>query len=190
MQEDPASFAPTLGADLRALRRARGLTLTDLAQRMDRSVGWLSQVERDLSQPSVADLRALAGHLDVTLSSLMRNAAAPAHEAGHIVRATARRPIGSRDAGLVEALLSPDLTDDFEVVHSTFAPGAALDAPVCRPTTEVGYLLSGRLRLTVAGRVHDLGPGDSFRIRGEPFLWANPFPDPAVALWVISPPVY
>ena len=43
--------SPSLGADLRALRRARGLTLTELAGQIDRSVGWLSQVERDLSAP-------------------------------------------------------------------------------------------------------------------------------------------
>jgi transcriptional regulator with XRE-family HTH domain len=190
LDQSPDSFAPTLGADLRALRRARSLTLADLAQVLNRSVGWLSQVERDLSQPSVADLRALAQALDVSLSSLMLGAAAPAHEAGHVVRAAARRPIGSRDAGLVEELLSPDLTDAFEVVHSTFAPGAALDAPVQRPTQEVGYLLSGRLRLTIGLQVHDLNAGDSFRVRGQPFTWANPWDEPAVAIWVIAPPVY
>jgi len=36
----------TIGADLRALRKGRGLTLTELALRLGRSVGWLSQVER------------------------------------------------------------------------------------------------------------------------------------------------
>ncbi|MFB0939400.1 MAG: helix-turn-helix transcriptional regulator, partial [Paracoccaceae bacterium] len=44
------SAGETLGADLRALRKARGLTLSDLATALGRSVGWLSQVERDLSQ--------------------------------------------------------------------------------------------------------------------------------------------
>ena len=40
------SAGETLGADLRALRKARGLTLSDLATALGRSVGWLSQVER------------------------------------------------------------------------------------------------------------------------------------------------
>ena len=39
-----------------------------------------------------------------------------------------------KQAGLIEELLSPDLTDDFEVVHSTFKPGGKLEAPVSRPT--------------------------------------------------------
>jgi transcriptional regulator with XRE-family HTH domain len=184
----PADFN-TLGADLRSLRRARGLTLAQLAGEVGRSVGWLSQVERDLSQPSIDDLRDLARGLDISVSSLFR-ARAPADEAGIVVRAGARRPIGSREAGLVEELLSPDLTDAFEMVHSTFEPGARLPAEVTRPTQEVVYILSGRLDLTVAERTFTVGPGDSFRIRGEPFRWSNPYDTPCAAIWVIAPPVY
>jgi len=180
----------TLGADLRALRKARGLTLTDLAERLDRSVGWLSQVERDKSEPGINDLREMASALGVSVSMLFRHAAAPAAEAGFVVRRDARRPIGSKVAGLVEELLSPDLTDDFEMVHSTFQPNSRLKTPVSRPTQEVAYLVSGTLEIEIAGRTHILNPGDSIRIRGEAFRWANPGSDPAVAIWVIAPPVY
>lgn len=180
----------TLGADLRALRRARGLTLLQTAEALGRSVGWLSQVERDKSDPSISDLRQLARHYDVPVSILFRHESAPADEAGFIVRATARRPIGSSTAGLVEELLSPDLTDDFEVVHSTFLPHSRIKDHVTRPTQEVGYILSGTLEIEIAGTTHILTTGDSFRVRGEPFRWANPAAEPAVAIWVIAPPVY
>ncbi len=56
--------------------------------------------------------------------SLFSAPATPASEAGRIVRAQARRAIGERAPGLVEDLLSPDLTDTFEVIHSTFLPGS------------------------------------------------------------------
>lgn len=180
----------TLGADLRALRKARGMRLADLAARLERSVGWLSQVERDMSTPSIADLRDMARHLDVSLSSLFRNRAAPPGEEGYIVRRAARRPIGSREAGLVEELLSPDLTDSFEVLHSTFEPGAHLHEASARPTQEVGYVVSGRLNIWIAGHRFELDTGDSFRIRGEPFCWMNPHAEPCMVIWVISPPVY
>lgn len=180
----------TLGADLRALRKTRGLTLTDLSDRLGRSVGWLSQVERDLSDPSITDLRQLAAALDVSVSMLAQNKTKGVNEEGFVVRSGTRRPIGSRVSGLVEELLSPDLTDDFEMVHSTFEPGSEIDEAVTRPTQEVGYLLSGRLRLTIGPRTFTIYPGDSFRIRGEPYRWANPFNEPAVAIWVIAPPVY
>lgn len=189
LHSDP-SQAKTLGADLRALRKSRGLTLAELAAELGRSVGWISQVERDLSAPSIEDLRHLAEALGVPVSILFGRAPASAEEDGHIVRKHARRPIGSAQAGLVEELLSPDLTDDFEVVHSTFEPGAAMPTSATRPTHEVGFLVSGRLDLWIDGTRHRLTTGDSFRIRGEQYRWANPHDEPAVAIWVIAPPVY
>ncbi|MEY1554149.1 helix-turn-helix domain-containing protein [Yoonia sp. R2331] len=189
MLHDVPKDLRTLGADLRALRKARGLTLHELADALGRSVGWLSQVERDISEPSITDLRSLAAVLDVSVSSLFRVAAA-AGEEGFVVRCDARRPIGSRAAGLVEELLSPDLTDDFEVVHSTFAPGAEMVEPVTRATQELGYVVSGRMRVWIDGTAFDVGAGDSFRIRGTAYRWANPHDAPCVVIWVIAPPVY
>jgi transcriptional regulator with XRE-family HTH domain len=190
MRHDLPQTSQTLGLDLRALRRARGATLVEMAQALGRSVGWLSQVERDKSDPSITDLRQIAAYFDVPVSILFRHEAAPAQEVGFIVRAGARRPMGSSTSGLVEELLSPDLTDDFEVVHSTFLPHSRITEAVTRPTQEVGYVMQGQLEIEIAGTAHALDVGDSFRIRGEPFRWANRTAHPAVALWVISPPVY
>lgn len=180
----------TFGADLRALRRTRRLTLQQLADQLGRSVGWLSQVERDMSEPSLADLRDLAQVLEVPVSMLARPQTAAPQEHGIIARAGTRRSIGARIPGLTEELLSPDLTDDFEMVHSTFEPGSRTNSPVERPTQEVGYMLSGKLDLTIDGQTFTVHPGDSFRLRETAFEWANPYEDPAVAIWVISPPVY
>ncbi len=180
----------SLGADLRALRKARGITLAELADTLGRSVGWLSQVERDLSEPSITDLRQIAAAFDVSMSMLFGQSTAPAEEQGYVVRAGARRRMGSGEEGLVEELLSPDLTDDFEVVHSTFLPGSTMATPVSRPTQEVGYVTAGRLDLTIGARGFTVAAGDSFRIRGELHHWANPYDVPAVVIWVIAPPVY
>ncbi|MCB1366217.1 MAG: helix-turn-helix domain-containing protein [Rhodobacteraceae bacterium] len=180
----------SLGADLRALRRARGLTLQVLAARLGRSVGWISQVERDLSRPSINDLKAFAREFGVPLSLFFGQSQAPEIEAGYVVRKGARRRIGSGEDGLVEEMLSPDLTDAFEMVHSVFQPGASLAAPVIRPTQEVGYVVSGRLDISIGGRSFTIDAGDSFRIRGEAYQWANQYAEPAVVIWVIAPPVY
>ncbi|MCI2400203.1 XRE family transcriptional regulator [Aliiroseovarius subalbicans] len=189
LHSDPNS-TKTLGADIRALRKGRGLTLSDLATTLGRSVGWLSQVERDMSEPSISDLRELAQALGVPMSFLFAHASAPVEEQGYVVRAGSRRRMGSDEEGLIEELLSPDLTDDFEMVHSTFAPHSAMQTPADRPTQEVGYLVSGKLDLEIGGRRFTVGPGDSFRIKHEPYCWANPYDTLAVAIWVIAPPVY
>ncbi|MCT4609904.1 MAG: cupin domain-containing protein [Pelagimonas sp.] len=180
----------TLGADIRALRKSRGLTLQAMADQLDRSVGWLSQVERDLSEPSISDLRLIGQTLGVPMSMLFAHSAAPVEEQGYVVRAGARRPMGSGEEGLIEELLSPDLTDDFEMVHSTFQPNSAMQTPAHRPTQEVGYIVSGQLDLKIGGKSFTVGPGDSFRIKNEPYIWSNPYDDPVVAIWVIAPPVY
>ena len=180
----------TLGADLRALRKSRGLTLVEVAETLGRSVGWLSQVERDKSDPSIGDLRAIAKALDVPMSMLFAHKYVPADELGYVVRSGARRRLGSGDEGLIEELLSPDLTDDFEVVHSTFQPRSRMQRPAKRPTQEVGYVISGSLDLSIGGRKFTVEAGDSFRIRGEEYDWQNPHDEPAVVIWVIAPPVY
>ena len=180
----------TLGVDLRALRKTRGVTLTDLSEKMGRSVGWLSQVERDISSPTINELRQLAKIFNVPLSLFFGSSEAKANEVGRIVRKSARRKIGGGDIGLVEELLSPDLTDDFEVLRSVFRPNAKLVNFVTRPTQEVGYVVSGNLNLWIENEIFELGSGDSFRIRGEQFKWANPNNEDAIVIWVIAPPIY
>ncbi|CTQ62173.1 MAG: XRE family transcriptional regulator [Roseibium album] len=180
----------SLGEDLRALRGARKMTLEDLAQKLGRSVGWLSQIERDISTPRLSDLRQIADVFNVPLSIFFGSTEAPDEEKGRIVRSTARRVIGERDAGLVETLVSPDLTDSFEMIHSTFQPGSRRSKPISRATQEVAYMISGKLDIWLNEDEFTVEAGDSFRIRNASYRWANPYSEPAVAVWVISPPVY
>ena len=80
--------------------------------------------------PNFDDLRAFAEAFGVPLSMFFGQTDASEDERGIVVRRETRRRIGTSGQGLVEELLSPDLTDDFEVVHSIFEPGAATPAPV------------------------------------------------------------
>lgn len=179
-----------VGGDLRALRKARGLTLSELALKVGRSVGWLSQIERDLAEPTISDLRRLAQALDQPMSLFFGAPDGPADERGYVVRADSRRSLGTAAEGLVEQLLSPDLGGSFEIVRSVFDAGAERTGFVTRPTEEAGYIVSGELELWIGARHLHLRPGDSFRFAGEPFRWRNPGTDACVAIWVIAPPVY
>lgn len=190
MASTAANRASGVGADLRALRKARGLTLSELALKVGRSVGWLSQVERDLAEPAIADLRRLADALDQPLSLFFGPNNAPDDERGYVVRWNSRRALGSAGQGLVEQLLSPDLSGSFEIVRSVFDPGAELPEFNLRDTEEAGYLIAGELELWIGERHFHLKPGDSFRFKGERHRWRNPGSEPAIAIWVIAPPVY
>ena len=182
--------ASGVGADLRALRKARRLTLAELARKVGRSVGWLSQVERDLAEPTISDLRRLADALEQPMSLFFGPDPAPESERGYVVRWNARRRLGTAEEGLTEQLLSPDLSGSFEIVRSVFDAGAERREFVTRPTEEAGYLVAGELELWIGARHFHLRPGDSFRCAREPFRWRNPGTEPAVAVWVIAPPVY
>ena len=182
--------AASVGSDLRALRKARGLTLTELALEVDRSVGWLSQVERELTAPTIRDLARLAGALGQPMSLFFGQPDVPDHERGYVVRWDARRTLGTPEEGLTELLLSPDLGGSFEIVRSVFDSGAEREDFVTRPTEEAGYLISGELELWIGERHFHLFPGDSFRFQQEPFRWRNPGAESAIAIWVIAPPVY
>lgn len=184
------NMRPGLGADLRRLRKLKRLTLAELAEATGRSVGFLSQVERGLSEISIRDLRRLTRVLGVPLSWFFINDLGPPEERAHVVRAHARRRVGSHADGLIEELLSPDLGGKFEIFRGEFAPGAEMEEPQRRSTEEAGYLVSGELDLWLDGHHYHLQCGDSFRFKGESYRWRNPGNEPTVVIWVIAPPVY
>jgi transcriptional regulator with XRE-family HTH domain len=186
----PTTDMGMLARDIRALRKSRGLKLAEVAQRLGRSVGWVSQVERGLSVPSLSDLRAIAELYNVPLSLFFAHDVPREEERGVIVRAGRRRTLGTTETGLVEELLSPDLGGTFELIRSEFAPGAEMAVVAQRDTEDAGYVVSGRFDIEIAGIWHSLGEGDSFRFRNRAYRWRNPGDEVAVVIWVVSPPVY
>jgi transcriptional regulator with XRE-family HTH domain len=180
-----------LAGDIRALRKARGLTLSAIADKLGRSVGWLSQVERGLSIPTLADLRAFAETFKVPMSLFLHEPQVVSEEEqGTIVRAGNRRSLGTSESGAVEELLSPDLGGSFAMLRSEFAASSELGAVMHRQTEEAGFIVSGRFDIEIDGCWYRLSEGDSFRFKGKPFRWRNPGKSAAIVIWVTSPPVY
>ncbi|MEL2319329.1 helix-turn-helix transcriptional regulator, partial [Klebsiella pneumoniae] len=56
----PAHRLDQVGEEIRRLRRSRGMAIRDLAEKIDRSVGLVSQIERGISRPSLKDLYAIS----------------------------------------------------------------------------------------------------------------------------------
>jgi len=180
-----------IGSDLRALRKARGWTLQDVAGQVGRSVGWLSQIERGQTTASVRDLSELAKLLGVTVSFFFRSESQSEQERGVVVRTDAAEPIGSSESGLTERLLSPYLNGQFEIIQSEFAPQSTSETVTpAEGREDGGVVLTGRLTLEIDGHEHILKPGDSFQFRGKPYRWRNDETHPATVVWIISPPLY
>jgi len=187
---DETDVSADIGRDLRAIRQSKGLTLAEVAGRLGRSIGFLSQVERGISTLSTAELRQVARLFDVPVSWFLLLSDVSEEERGYVTRSALRRRSGDVGDGLVEELLSPDLSGSYEVLRSVFAPGARLAEPTLRQTEETAYLVSGMLDVRLGERAFTVSAGDSFRFKEEWFSWENNYDEPAVAIWVVSPPIY
>ncbi len=182
--------AVSLGRDLRGLRKARNLTLSELALAIGRSVGFISQIERGLSTPSINDLRALAKAFEVPVSWFFMFDDVDDEEHEFIVRAGSRRALGTSEDGIIEELLSPDLGGTFEMFRSVLEPKAEMGKSVLRNTEEAGYIVSGAMDLWIGEQLFQMSAGDSFRFENKPYRWRNPGSEKTVIIWVVSPPVY
>jgi len=180
----------SLGRDLRGLRKSRGLTLQELAQKINRSVGFISQIERGLSEPTLKDLRSLATAFGVPVSWFYISEERGEAEQEFVVRGGSRRKLGSSAEGITEELLSPDLGGSFEMFRTVIEAGASHIDPIYRETEEAAYLVSGELDFWVDDKKFHLKTGDSIRYDHKPYRWANPGSERAVLIWVVSPPVY
>ena len=187
---DDAGKSGCLGQEIRKLRKARGKSLSDVAQAIGRSVSFISQLERGHAEPSIVDLKAIAHALEVQLGWFFLLDDIPIRERCRVVRKNTRRRLGTETDGLVEELLSPDIGGTFETFLSVFAPGAELAHFTERDTEEEGYVVKGCLDIWISDEKFRLTAGDSFRIVREPFRWANPTDAETVVVWVISPPIY
>ncbi|MGR3591040.1 MAG: helix-turn-helix domain-containing protein [Limimaricola soesokkakensis] len=186
LMSDASPERGSLGRDLRRLRKSRGLRIADLAALTNRSTGWISQVERDRSQPGYADLVAIAQAFDLPLSQLFLRDAEPIPEAGNVLRAGQRRPLPADNTGAIDDLLAP-LVHGIQFYRSTLDAHSASDLPSRRGGVEMGYVLEGRFEIRIGGRHHALGPGDSFWARGEEISWLNPHDTPCTVVWLLAP---
>jgi len=187
----PAEGNELDGAEIRTLRKARGLSLSELSGQTGLSVGYLSQIERNRSNPSVKALTAIAQALGVTVGWFFSGGASGPHEErGVVVRRDNRRRIIFRDS-FVDYLLSPGLDGRIELLLSHFKPGASTGEPYTHRGEEAGLVLQGRLEVTVGARSFVLEEGDSFRFESsQPHSYRNLEDDETIVVYAITPPSY
>jgi len=186
-----ASSPRQIGREIRGLRKARALTLKQLAAACQLSIGYLSLLERDCATPSINALHAISRALGVTISWFFDAGRAPPGERDYVVRRAHRRRLDF-SPGISDELLSPNLTGALELLMSRFAPGATSGAaPYAHNGEEAGVVLRGRLELWIEDKQFDLQPGDSFGFASSlPHRYRNPGPGEAEVVWAITPPSY
>jgi transcriptional regulator with XRE-family HTH domain len=182
-----------IGAELRRLRKAQGLTLDQVARLSGLSTGFISQAERGLSTLSIKALQDLSQALGVHIGWFFQSDASPSGgERDMVVRLARRRRINYGNLGIVDHLLSPSLSGKLELLLCHFAPGASSgEEPYAHEGEEAGLVLKGRIEMWVAERHFILEEGDSFGFESTlPHRYRNPGRSESVVVWAITPPSY
>jgi transcriptional regulator with XRE-family HTH domain len=170
---------------IRDLRKHKNLTLGELAAKIERSVGFLSQVERGLSQPTVADLTAISEALGVP-TTYFYSLSKP-RQLRWVTRPDERRTLYYA-GGITDVLASPNISGGFSMLDSYLAPGATSgDGHLKDRDEQGGFVLEGQLSIWLDDSEEPviLGPNDSFQLPSyAKFRYANLTDQPTRVLWV------
>jgi len=182
-----------IGRQIRDLRKAKGITISAMAETIGKSVGYVSQVERGVSALPIPVLQRICDLLGVQISWFFHSdSQTPMEELSFVVRKAHRRSLNFAGTGIREELLSPRMSGQLQMILTTFAPGAGNPEPRMRKGEEGGYVQSGSLELVIGEQQFLLSAGDSFSLHGdEPHLVRNPSEDEeAVVVWTMTPAGY
>ena len=178
-----------LGARIRALRLASGLTLRRVAADSSVTESFLSQVERGVAAPSIATVQRIARALGRSIAELF----AADERAGIVVRARDRRRVVYQGLGAIDEFLTRSTEGRLQVIMSTIEPGGGTgdEAYTHDSDEEVVVVLEGSLDLWVGGEHYRLEAGDAVTHASRiPHRNTNPGPGVARVLFCITPPSY
>ena len=96
------------------------MSLRELAKRAGLTASMLSQIERDLVNPSIGTLKAIAQALDVPMFKFFKD---DEPQVQMIVRRGENKTIGHPDADLAYTLLTPDVRGSIEFCMMSIPPG-------------------------------------------------------------------
>lgn len=187
-----------IGSRLREARAAAGLSVRELARRINVSPSHVSQVERGISSYSVSMLYAVAKTVGVSIDSFFEEPsrrderaaqASSALDGSVVLRARDRATIKLQSGPRWERLTPAAQTEAefLEVIYEPHA-GDAEELEFARHEgVEYGVVISGELTIQVSFERTVLFPGDSIRLdSGIPHRFWNAGPAEVRAIWFVS----
>ncbi len=184
-----------MGIQLRSLRKAKQMSLVQVAEAAGLSIGMVSQIERGLASPSIKSLRKLSDALGVPVGWFFHaQTGGRQSELQTVVRRENRRQLRLSTAAthdlVAMELLTPDLSGDIELLLLTLEPGFDSGPPHHHRGQEAGLVLTGTLELWVGDDRFVVNQGDSFRFSSTaPHRYANASGRTTQVVWVLSPPL-
>lgn len=153
--DENALVREAVAANMRRARMARGLSLREMSTQTGLSKALLSQIEREVANPTVAVLTRIAQSLDLTFSELTR----PTVGGPEIIRSN-----GAPSSSGARMLFSMMERRRFDLSEGVLYPGdSSVACDHGRGSVEYGYVVSGSVTLQIGDAEFVLDAGDTVR---------------------------
>lgn len=167
MSSDPLK----VGLKIREARKQRRLTLQRVAEATGLSIGFLSQVERDITTPSLSSLVTIAKVLDLPVSAFLHQPEIP----NAVSRRQGRATYGIDPAWISYERLSTTFPGQMLNAVKMNVPPRYLSETTSHEGEEIVYVLSGTIRYVIDGTNFDLQAGDTLHFSAQrPHQVQNP----------------
>ena len=173
-----------IGEKIRQLRIAKGLTQEELADRAELSKGFISQVERDLTSPSIATLTDILQCLGTSLGEFFNEEPEEQIVFGRDDYFEKRdEEHGSR----IEWIVPNAQKNQMEPILLHLEAGGSTDPDNPHEGEEFGYVLSGAVTIHLGNKSYRARKGETFYYTSGKNHYLSS-KSGAVILWVSAPP--
>lgn len=175
-----------IGHKLKQLRVRQGLTLEELASRSELTKGFLSQVERDLTSPSIATLADILEALGSSLSEFFRD-----EKQDQIVFQKKDFFVDERDDYTINWIVPDAQKNEMEPILIEIPEKSKSFEVAPHDGEEFGLVLDGSVFLYIGKEKYSIRKGETFYLRGKEFHYIkNENKTTARILWISTPPVF
>lgn len=168
-----ADLGYRVAENLRTMRRARGMSLDELARASGVSRAALSQIETNKVNPTIGLLWKVAVGFGIPFSEMIGEA----RRSASILRRAETQVLVSTDGKFHSRPLAPAGANPFVELYELRLAARARHAsePHASGTREIVIVLSGVLRLVTGETSYDLAAGDSVLFAADqPHIYENP----------------
>lgn len=175
-----------IGKKIKSLRIRNGLTLDDLASRSELTKGFLSQVERNLTAPSIATLEDILEALGTNLSEFFHE-----EQETQVVFSTQDFFVDEQEEYRIEWVIPNAQKNQMEPILLTLQPHGKSHILPNHPGEEFGYVLKGSVTLVRENKKYKLKAQETFYLDGKKshYLY-NHTSSEAKVLWITTPPTF
>lgn len=176
-----------IGNRIRELRKTQGLTQEELADRAELTKGFISQLERDMTSPSIATLEDILQCLGTTLGEFFRE---EAEEEQIVFTRDDYFEKEDREYGNRITWIIPNAQKNtMEPIHLTLQKNGSTYPDNPHEGEEFGYVLKGRVEIHIGRKVFHAKSGESFYYTADKPHYLSSR-EGASLLWVTSPPSF